>query len=424
MTVHVDEKRNLTGIGARARHGSGSVGRAGVALCVLAGLGLAGADRARAQPAPPAEGAASLPGEPPGDVPGAAAPAEPAELPLLDDSAAAVAAPSASAEPPAGADAEGAVARAGRSDEEDTWSRGVAVTQRQAARRMFLQANDAARKRFFATAAARYKQALQLWPHPAFAYNLALAQRQLDQPVEAHASLERAIAHGPAPLAGRYDQAQEQLAELETELAPLEVVCDTPGAHVMLNGKPLFTGPGRHRGVVRPGVHQLVATRRGSIPVVEQIVATPGEPVGITLELAALAKGTRGWRGWAAVSTAGAGVALLLAGGALDWHSSHLFDAYRRDFIGRCPKGCNDGIPAGLERRPVRAEDEQRAAMIAYAVGGAALVTGVVLTLLDRERPPRSRARLGQDAGARASPATVAPLVSPGVVGVSAGFRF
>jgi hypothetical protein len=423
MIGHVDEKRGLA-VCVRGRRGLGGVGCVGVALGVLASAGLVGAGQARAQngePPQPGRGAAApLPPPPPGDAPlakasGATPAAEPSEMPpLADDDAVTVPSPASAA----------TSASAGASNQDEPWSRGVDIAQRQAARQMFLQANDSARKRYFATAVARYKRAFQLWSHPAFAYNLALAQRQLDQPVEAHASLERAIAHGPEPLAGRYDQAQQQLALIEAELALVEVTCDEPGAHVMLNGKLLFTGPGRYRGVARPGVHQLVATQRGLVPVVEQIVLSPGEPAQFALAFAQPESNAARWRNRAASAAAGAGIVLLVAGGALDWHSSRVFDEYEHDLVRGCAMGCRGGVPPQIESRRTRAVNEQRAAVAAYAVGGAALATSVVLILLDRERTPRRRARPAAERETSAPRSSVAPLVSPGVIGVSAGFRF
>lgn len=428
MTGHVEEKRGRAAGTAGGRCRIGGVGRVGVALGVLASAGLVGAGQARAQDGePPQPGQDATPS--PGDTPRAEKPntrtstGELAELPLADDSAVTVPALPATAATALSATAASS-ASTGAGGEDEPWNRGVSIAQRRAARQMFLQANDSARRRYFATAASRYKRAFQLWPHPAFAYNLALAQRQLDQPVEAHANLERAIAHGAAPLAGRYDQAQQQIAEIETELALVEVVCDEPGAHVMLNGKPLFTGPGRHRGVARPGVHQLVATRRGLVPVVEQIVLSPGEPARFALAFAQPESNATRWRDRAAISAAGAGIVLLGAGGALDWHSSRLFDEYERALVRGCPMGCKGGVPPAIESRRVRAVNEQRAAVAAYAVGGAALATSVVLALLDHERTPRRRTLPAPERETSAPRSSVAPLVSPGVIGVSAGFRF
>jgi hypothetical protein len=339
--------------------------------------------------------------------------------------------------PPADGGAASPIDAADTSDaagEDAPWNQGVDVDQRHAARKVFLEGNDLARKRFFATAAAKFRQAIELWPHPAFSYNLALAQLQLDQPIEAHASLLRAVEHGPGPLGDRYDQARQQIARIESEIGTIEVTCAEPGARVMLDGKPVFTGPGAYRGVVRPGAHQLVAIRRGLAPVVEQLVVSPGEQGGVALVFeypeTEVTEKRRRWTAWKPYTVVATGAALVLAGGALDWHSTRMFDDYDRALRETCQTDvCLPMMESpALAVRRSRAEDEQRLALIGYAVGSAALATGVVLTYLGRERTYRKLVRVtpGAEGAPQASTAagTITPLVAPGTIGVSAGFRF
>ncbi len=261
----------------------------------------------------------------------------------------------------------------------------------------------------------------------AFAYNLALSQLQLDQPIEAHANLERAIERGPEPLDGRYIQARQQLALIETELSRLEVSCTEPGAQVMLDGKLLFKGPGRHRGIVRPGAHQLVATRHGLTPIVQQIVVAPGEKGGFALTFEYPEVATRPWPTWRSQAVIGASAALLLAGGVLDWHSSRMFDEYDQMVRVRCPRGCTKAmLPPGLDDLESRARQEQRMAVITYAMSGAVLGTGLVLTYLGRPRMTRRRMRPPLERGPEASivSGALTPFVTPDSIGVSAGLRF
>ncbi len=411
MIVHVEKERELPargparGRGALCRPGGpGRLVRLGVAVSVW----LAWAAQAQAQSAEPPDASA---GQAPAETaaPVTAAPVEPP--PLADDSAASA---------------------TSAADEDAPWNEGVDVDKRRAARAVFLEANALARKRFFASAAAKYRQALELWPHPAFSYNLALAQLQLDQPIEAHASLERAIAHGTGPLGDRYDQARQQIARIESELGTIEVTCAEPGARVMLDGRLLFTGPGTYRGVVRPGVHQVVATQRGLSPVVEQLVVSPGEPGRVALAFeypeTEVTVTHRRWAAWKSYAVVGAGAALVLAGGALDWHSTSMFDEHDEDFRKACPGPESCTPPPGLEERRARAEREQRLAVIGYAVGGTALATGAVLAWFGRERRRREHVRVAPDTGTGSAPSaatsSVVPLIAPGVIGVNAGFRF
>lgn len=424
MTEHVDERCEpeapASGPGddsdclARIRAST----RAGVVLVLVSTI-LTWVTQAQAQPSRPpraSDPAASTSDSEPSKPDGADA----EQVPLADDSAAAL--------PDATSAAGGAV------DADAPWNQGVDMDRRRAARDVFRQANELARKRFFASAAAKYKQAIELWPHPAFAYNLALAQLQLDQIIEAHANLERALAHGPAPLTGRYEQARQEIARIESELSPIEVTCAEPGAHVMLDGKIVFTAPGAYRGVVRPGAHQIVATRRGLPPVVEQIVASPGErgSFAITFEYPEVdvAITTRRWAAWKSYAVVSTGAALLMAGAALDWHSTRLFDEHDRKLVELCPEGCMNA-PPGLDDRQARAESEQRFAVIAYAVGGTVLVTGAIMAYLGRERVHHERVRQAPNApdtrtsaGASIGSTALVPLVSPDGIGVSAAFRF
>lgn len=413
MTVHVEKEGKLLARAcgpARERRGVRRIIRMGVPLAAAVSLGLAGAAQAQsAGPPEPSPGVTPAAAAPAPDPAPAATPATvPGTAPLANISAAAVAAPAARNTP---------------------WSSGVPMARRQTAREIFLSANDLARKRFFASAAAQYRQAIEIWPHPAFAYNLALSQLQLDQPIEAHANLERAIEHGPEPLDGRFIQARQQLALIETELGRLEVSCTEPGAQVMLDGKLLFKGPGRHRGIVRPGAHQLVATRHGLTPIVQQIVVAPGEKGGfaLTFEYPEVAVATRPWPAWRSQAVIGASAALLLAGGVLDWHSSRMFDEYDQRVRDGCTRGCTRAmLPPGLDDLESRARQEQRLAVITYAVSGAVVATGLALTYLGRERMTRRRMRPPLERGPEASSVSsaLAPFVAPDSIGVSAALRF
>lgn len=438
MTAHVEKEGKLParahGPGRRSRGARLGIHVAAAMSLILACAGSAQAQSGRpAKPEPrPRPGVEPVPdtestpdAEPILDAPSAGTPAPPGTSAPASTGAPAKRPGPAALSPLARISAE-AVAAAGSNA---PWSNGVALARRQTARDIFVAANDLARKRFFASAAAQYRQALEIWPHPAFFYNLAMVQLQLEQPIEAHANLERAVEHGSEPLDGRYIQARQQLALLESELSPIVVGCAEPGAQVMLDGKLLFRGPGRHRGIVRPGTHQLVATRRGLTPVVEQIVVAPGEKgrFVLTFEYPELAVSRRPWPAWRSQAVVGAGAALLLAAGILDWHSSRMFDEYDRMVEDGCPRGCTDEMsPPGLDDLKSRARREQHVATATYVASGAALATGMILMYFGRERTTRRRMRPPPEPEAETGAVSGAfmPLVSPGSMGVSAMLRF
>lgn len=304
------------------------------------------------------------------------------------------------------------------------WDQSVSVDQQHEARAVFLEANKLARDRFFATAVTRYKQAITMWPHPAFHYNLALAQLELDQVIEARGSLARALQHGPEALGDKHDPARRHLALLDSQLGRIEVSCDEPGAQVMLDGQPLFTGAGRHQSVVRPGAHQLVATKPGLAPVVEQIVLAPGERgrFDLVFQYPEVTVTERRWAAWKSWSVVGVGAVLTLGGAYLDRRSTQAFDDYDRAIQDLCRpmQGCTDAdIPPAIEGDRRRAQSEQRMAVAGYIAGGTVLAAGAVLVYLGRERQVRRLERPESS-----SLGALIPIISTDIAGMSAELRF
>src|SRR3954466_15049354 len=99
------------------------------------------------------------------------------------------------------------------------WNRGVAVATRSQAREVFLEGNRLFKIPLFSQAVEKYGEALDKWKHPAFYFNLAIAELNLGQYLEARDHLVRAMAYGADPLrADRFDEAKKQLVEVERHL--------------------------------------------------------------------------------------------------------------------------------------------------------------------------------------------------------------
>jgi hypothetical protein len=117
------------------------------------------------------------------------------------------------------------------------WSRGVPKAQREQARALFLEGNRYLDVPLFAQAAEKYLEALTLWAHPAFHFNLALAQLNLVQPVEAYESFGRALTYAPDGIAeDKQRLAQDYRQRLERQLGRIEVTCEQPGVAVTMDG--------------------------------------------------------------------------------------------------------------------------------------------------------------------------------------------
>ena len=302
---------------------------------------------------------------------------------------------------------------------EKPWSRGVSMAQRRAARALFLEGNRFLQVPLFAQAADKYREALALWPHPAFHYNLAIAQLNLVQPIDAYESLARAMAYGPSALGEReHRQAEEYRRRLAQQLGRIAVACDEPGAEVTLDGQRLFTGPGRHEGVVLPGEHQVVARKPGRIPETRQLVLSPGEraEVALVLRRPDRVETTRYLPAWVPWLGVGAGAALLSAGGYMDRQSTQSLAKFDDTFDRQCPRGCTPGEVPALAVEIDRAEAQKQTALGLYIGSGLVLAGSAAMLYINRERVVRGEARAGA--------LSLVPVVGPRTAGLAAWGRF
>lgn len=274
------------------------------------------------------------------------------------------------------------------------WNRGVALDRREAARALFLEGNRLYKVPLFARAAEQYRAALAQWKHPVFYFNLAQAQLNLGQQVEARANLEQAMKHGEAPLgAQQFQEAQKQREEVERQLGRIRIGCETPGAEVTLDGTALFTGPGRYEGWVEAKAHEVTAKKPGHLSEARRVAVSPGALQALDLKLITLseaADGSRRWAKWKPWTVLGAGAAVTATSGILHALSYRNFKAYDRDFSGlECARttGCTkDQIGDDLNGRLETAGRQQRLATRGYIAGGSIVVAGAVLLYMNRAR--------------------------------------
>lgn len=319
----------------------------------------------------------------------------------------------------AGQGAPAAPGPQGSASDDFPWGQGVPDADRDRAIAIFLEANVLLEDTLFGRAAAKYEEALAIWDHPAFHYNLALARIHLDQPIAAYESLAQAVRYGAEPLNGqdRYEHALRYLELLRNQLAHIEVTCDQPGARVTLDGKPLFTGPGRHQALVLPGGHQIVASAPGRIPATEQLVLAPGQRAEVRLVLHAPQRTVtvRYMPAWIPWVSLGVGAAVLGVAGYVDRQALDALAAFDDDFNRRCPRGCTEIEAPGYEARLARIGREQAVARGLYMAGGVVVMGSAALLYVNRERVERRA-----DDGA----ISVMPMAGPEILGLTARVRF
>lgn len=302
---------------------------------------------------------------------------------------------------------------ASETSSDGAWARGVPMKSRQQARSLFLEGNKALEDSAYGEAAESYRQALQLWNHPAIHYNLALALTDFDQPVEVYHHMSEATRYGKGPLdEGKYNHALEVKERIEKKMTWLDVSCAVPGAQVSLDGKPLFQAPNHFKGLVQPGVHSLVASKPGLVTLDKDHAFTMagGGRMNVDLKLynpAELTQNRTRWAPWMPWSIVGSGLAVAAGGGLLQWQTQKTYHAVDEKVV-----ACNGCMPTSeINSLRTRGDNLQRAAVGAYALGGAGLVAGVALLFLNQPRPYFVNPETGE------ASLSLAPLIgsAPGV---------
>ena len=304
------------------------------------------------------------------------------------------------------------------------WLKGTPLEDRKAAIALFEEGNTLMDDQQFVEADKKYAAAIARWDHPVFHFNRTTAQINLLQPIEAYESIKQALRHDDAPFEQvQYQHARATMKKLEGNLGHATIKCAQNGVRVTLDGKLLFIGPGEYKNVMRPGSHQLVATKDGYITDTRLIVGDAGKPTDVAVQLVPpkRLKAVRRWAAWKPWVVVGAGALALGAAGFLDWNSSQGFISYDASFVELCGEaGCQrEELPTVLADELAGAETKQTLAQISYGVAGATLVVGAVLAYLNREK-------FINVAEAPEEPGSVSfvPVISNDAVGVRAGIRF
>ncbi|MBN1205897.1 MAG: carboxypeptidase regulatory-like domain-containing protein [Myxococcaceae bacterium] len=302
----------------------------------------------------------------------------------------------------------------------------VSRAEQERADELLRKGNDAfLKENNFTKAVKLYRQSLEIWDHPGTHYNLLLALLNLDRPVEAYAHVLQALRAGKAPLGEeKYAHALLHKEALESRLARVEIICETPDAVVTIGNERIHLKEGRYAALMLPGPAALVATKTGYVLRKKDLTLLPGQPNRIRFrlyteeELISYKPRWAKWKSWAVV---GAGAAVAAGGGLLYLKTRddyRAFDLRVSDCAqGTVDRGCR---AAGLAPQRSRAELMHKVSFGAMAAGSAALVTGAVLVLLNRSVPYS----IDPDKYEQEQGVSVMPLLGAGTTGVTATFQF
>ena len=301
------------------------------------------------------------------------------------------------------------------------WARGVTPEQKAAAQHLLDEGNELLLHNQYREALGKYEQAVAVWDHPAIRFNIVRAQIALGRSVDAADNLDKALAYGQAPLdEGVYREALNYQRLLAAQLATVEITCTQHDVHVTFDGAPLLTCPGTKSLRTTPGVHAIVGTKSGFLTRTFDSVLLPGkrQPIAVSLVERGAVTVTHRWAVWKPWVVAGGGAALAGAGAVLEVLARNNVDRYDQ-YVQSCQSsqtnyanGCPKNDPQ-LVRYQSRSRIEQGFGIPSIAVGGAALVTGVVLIVLNRPH-----------AFVAEQPPVIMPVVTKGGAGAVVSGRF
>jgi hypothetical protein len=274
------------------------------------------------------------------------------------------------------------------------WIESVSEEAQEKAQQLFAEGNDFLDNLRFANAAAKYREAIDHWAHPAIQYNLAIALIKLDQSIDAYLAINQALRYGAAPLESeQYNQALNYQQLLRKQIGEIELTSSQDGVVVTLDGKKVLTGPGTIKMFVLVGEHQVVAGKRGFQTVTRTLPIPSGKTVRMEMRLFTereLTVSTRHWQRWKPWAVTGIGVSIGLAGGALHyWGARPNLRSFDAELEDACPLGCPDNADISPSARLRRGMLQQKIAWGSYVAGGLVVSAGLVGLVLNLPRKVR-----------------------------------
>jgi hypothetical protein len=278
------------------------------------------------------------------------------------------------------------VSTAARADDVP-WANGVSDATQAQANELYAQGNDLFARQDNAGALAKYQAAIALWDHPRIRFNMAVTLIRLDRIVEAADALDAALRYGDKPFTpDLYQRVLDDEQLVRGRVGEIEISCQQPDVHVLLDGAPLATCPTTKKLRLLAGDHILLGEKASYMTVSRHVAVTGGKTTTEDLALIPIESAvilTYRYPRWLPYTVAGTGAALALGGVALYVASKSQMDRFDADFATQCPQGCK------LSDYPLLADERDSATLkdrIAIGMligGGAVAVTGIALAVIN-----------------------------------------
>ncbi len=291
---------------------------------------------------------------------------------------------------------------------DDPWAKGVPEATQDRANKLFAEGNELFGRQAHAPALAKYEAAIAVWDHPMIRFNMAVTQIRIDRLLDAADNLDRALRYDNRPFTPElYQRALDYQKLLAGRVGHVEVSCDQPGTRIALDGKPWFVCPGRESRRVLAGEHAVIGEATGRVTQSTTLLVKGGATARTSVRLVPLTSGSRleyptaPWKPWT-VASLGLGVTV---GGIALWYSGRRgMDEFYDEYARVCPQGCSKSLDATPAERDLSDQWEsarlRRGFGIAtVGVGAAVAATGIVWTIMNRPREPRTTVNVTPTSG-------------------------
>jgi hypothetical protein len=277
-----------------------------------------------------------------------------------------------------------------------------------------------------------YRRSWDIKHHYTIAANLADVEVKMGHYAEAAAYLKYVLANLPENKGVERKAAEEQLLECRNHLTVVRVATDVADATVLVDGRDVGQTPLRDELLLEPGKHVISVAKPGYGETTKELSAEGSRvELTLTLEKASATPGAQSQAGLRSpppqtptiptkshsngyrigsyvgfgIGAVGVGVGTLMV---LKARSGQL-DADNQ--YSGCFPHCSSAQKASIYDSDQRAQHQRTAGAASYIIGGAALVTGATLLVLDSKRE-----------AAPVTTATVRPWVGLGQVGLLGSF--
>lgn len=272
------------------------------------------------------------------------------------------------------------------------WAQGVPQDVQDKARVLYEEGNTLFAQQAHAPALEKYKQAIALWEHPLIRFNMAVTEIRLERILEAADNLEKSLAYGDKPFKPElYQQALDYQTLVKGRVGYIEASCDQSQAHLLLDGRPWFDCPKTEKIRVLTGEHTIVAEKPGFLTSSTKVVVDGSETVQQKVKLVPLDSAVvlkYPYRRWIPWTMTGIGLAVGLGGAGTWFLGKNQMDQFEADFSAQCQNGCEPGLTAPEHRSLAAQRDSAQlkgqVGIAMMGVGGAVVITGVVLAIMNR----------------------------------------